>query len=406
MMRSGIVSAIAGCLLLAGRPCLAQPGGDQSSVETTPQQDKAVEELELRTYPRIEVTDVRQVAELGCDGRDLLAAAPQSLTTGFYHVVLVRQAAETRGSAGLPAALRRSLLKYNSLDQKAVPDPSLRNFDFLASDYDAGPRALSFITVSKVAGRVTLMRDSEDGDRNESIQLIQDPPEAPDQPAGNGNDPETRVRMIVQVSGTDEAGTTLQTSAPSFMELRRRDAADVNRLIRPIVAEVGQEAQVFAVERRTAWQVLGGDAPVDTAMQTTVEGLLRDLDSDTFKERRVAQKKLDALGQPAAIALGRMDRTKLSPEVAGAVEDFLVPYRPLRDAEAQQLGAQADFLLDVLLCDDATLRGLGAARLSRTSHAAVPAAILDPATAAGERVALVDALRAKLVPTTQSTTQK
>ena len=50
------------CLLLAARPCLAQPRGDLS-VETTPQQDKAVTELDLRTYPRIEVTEVRQVAD-------------------------------------------------------------------------------------------------------------------------------------------------------------------------------------------------------------------------------------------------------------------------------------------------------------------------------------------------------
>jgi len=421
MMRA-LVSGLAIVALLIALPCGAQvssspasrPPSVGSAVTTTPEQDKVETAAELATLPPIDISNLRELVQIGCEGRDLQFITTRQHPTGLYHVIFVPLAMSTpmesplTASGGAPDAavhtglltptLRRSLLKFNALDQMPQADAARRNFNLIVADYDIGPGAYRLITVSKAADHLMLDCDSGVGERSDYVQLIQDPPVPPGGATPADTDPATRVRLIVQISSAEDAGTTLTRAAPSFVDLRRTYPADVNRLIRPLVRDLGEEARVFAVDSLSAWQVLGGDAPPDAKTEDSVKKILTDLDADEFKQRLAAQRRLADLGQPAALALYRLDRSKLSPEAAGAVDSFLAGYHPLSDAEAARLGHSADFLLDVLLCDDPTLRRLAAVRLERDSHADVPVAVVDPKTPVWQRTELVDALRQKLVP--------
>jgi hypothetical protein len=303
---------------------------------------------------------------------------------------------QTPALSQITPTLRRSLIKFNALDQMPQPDAQRRNFNLIVGDYDVGPGAYRLITISKAADHLMLDCDSGVGERSDYVQLIQDPPPSIDAAEG-GNDPASRVRLIVQVSSAEDAGTTLTRSAASFVDLRRTYPTDVNRLIRPLARDLGVEDRMFAVDPLSAWQVLGADAPSDTKTEDSVKKVLTDLDAQDFKQRLAAQRRLEEMGEPAALALYRLDRSKLSPEAAGAIESFLAGYHPLTDAEAAKLGHDPDFLLDVLFCDDPELRRLAAGRLEKDHHADVRAAVIDAQTPTWQRTEMVDALRAKLV---------
>jgi hypothetical protein len=414
--------------LLVALPCRGRdshnPGSPPANVgsagNTTPEQDKAETAAELATLPPIDIGDLGQLVQIDCHERDLQFVATQQHPTGMYHVIFVppmmvaqSKLTPSTGPADgsklpplLPQApalprmtptLRRSLIKFNALDQMPQPDAQRRNFNLIVADYDVGPGAYRLITISKAADHLMLDCDSGVGERSDYVQLIQDPPQSIDA-AEVGNDPASRVRLIVQMSSAEDAGTTLTRSAGSFVDLRRTYPADVNRLIRPLARDLGVEDRMFAVYPLAAWQVVGSDAPPDAQTEDSVKKVLTDLDAQDFKQRLAAQRRLEEMGEPAALALYRLDRSKLSPEAAGAVESFLAGYHPLTDAEAARLGHDPDFLLDVLFCDDAELRQLAAARLERQCHAEVPAAVTDARTPTWQRTEMVDALRAKLLP--------
>ncbi|HMB96746.1 MAG TPA: hypothetical protein VKK61_11955, partial [Tepidisphaeraceae bacterium] len=214
-------------------------------------------------------------------------------------------------------------------------------------------------------------------------QLVQDPPPLP----GAASDEEP-VRLFVHRNEQ----VNLKLSANDFWDLRMQHGREVDQYLRPIIRDFQQESAVFAIPPAMAWQALGTNYTPDEKMLKRVNDVVARLDADNFREREKAMQDLKALGQPAAIALWRIDRQKLSPQQSTAIDSFLADFSRLSQKQAQQMADDKSFLLDVLYSDDATLRQLALDRLSKIENRKI-----ELVRDANE----IAKLRAQILPTTQ-----
>jgi hypothetical protein len=273
-----------------------------------------------------------------------------------------------------------------------------RNFQIVQNDL-TNPAAGTVIThVQATGGRLIVARDSENEQAAWNIQLIQDPPT----PAGTEQDEEP-VRLLVQRN--DESGNAannldLKLSGKTFIDLRRKHPAEVNQYFRPIIREFGQEAEVFGVPAPVAWEVLGMNYAPDQEMTRKVNQILAKLDADNFRDRENALEELKKLGQPAAIVLAKIDRSKLSLQQSSGVETFLAEFAPLAPAESARLANDKDFLIDVLYNQDPTLVKLAQDQLSNVIGHPIR---IDPGGDAAARADAIAKLRQELLPPTVTT---
>src|SRR5690606_29147437 len=86
-----------------------------------------------------------------------------------------------------------------------------------------------------------------------------------------------------------------------------------------------------------------------------------------------------------------LDRNRLSPEQNARIDEVLADYQHLDEAQATALAADIDFLLDVLLSEDRTLRELGLQRLNELQGQSITFDIDAPAPQRAERVAVLRA---------------
>jgi hypothetical protein len=270
-----------------------------------------------------------------------------------------------------------------------------RNFQLIQRDMTGPGAGDVFTTVSAVGGRLNVSRDAEANDVVWNIQLIQDPPP----PAGTQPD-EDPVRLLIHRTGPANANDLdLKLSAKSFVELRRKNPREVNQYFRPIIRDLKQEAAVFGVPAPVAWQVLGTNYQPDAQMAQRVSAIVAKLDADNFRERENALDELKKLGQPAAIVLSGMDRSKLSLQQSSGVESFLAEFAPLAPSESERLVNDKDFLIDVLYNDDPTLQKLALGRLSKLTGRKLQ---LDPNLDDAARADAIAKLRDELMPSPAS----
>jgi hypothetical protein len=265
-------------------------------------------------------------------------------------------------------------------------DPSGRDF-MLQQDWSDPTNGDVSTMISAINGRLNFSRENELGDRIFSVQLTQDPP----MPPGVVDDqPPVRLLITRSDSSGNQKPLRLLLSGQDFGDLRLRHGREVDQYLRPIIRDFHQEAAVFAIAPSMAWQVLGASYTPDQKMIDRVNSLLAQLDAEDFHQRDDAMKQLKLLGEPAVIAIGKIDRKKLSPQQSAAIDSFLADFVRLAPLQASQLADDKSFLLDVLYNDDADLRQLALERLGKIAGRKID--VSNDAIAK---------LRVELLPTTQ-----
>jgi hypothetical protein len=202
------------------------------------------------------------------------------------------------------------------------------------------------------------------------------------------------VRMYVQVFDANEEQTQrLSLAAPTFSELRRKHPAETQKYLYPIMHAL-QAEHLFAVDERLGWRVLAEDLEPDKQLVRQVETILEQFDSDRFQEREAAAQELRKLGQPAAIALLKADRSDWSIERQSGVDAFLAEFTQGEQDDAAAMRDSPAFLLDCLYSDNADLRSAAAARLQKITDEPVE---IDPDAPREQRFERIAQLYEKLV---------
>jgi hypothetical protein len=353
----------------------------QVTLPPTAEQERAayIEQLETEVaqLPKIKPDSIEQVVKFSIE-QNMLSPRTELLVKSEIssHVI----------ESGLPGYVRVALL-----GPQDAPEVRGRNFTYIQHDL-TDPHALVITTVSCIAGQIILARDGENERYHWSVQLVQDAPPAPG--AIPDQDP---IRFLVRRDATDtEKELDLKLSGANLAQLRSEHAAELDAYLRPILRDFKQEGAVFGVPPHVAWQVLGTDSTIDPAMLEKVQKTVSQLDADDFRDRQNAAEQLRQLGQPAALALAKLDRTKLSLQQIGAIDAFLAEFAPASADQVNGLANDKSFLLDVLFNDDSALRELALKRLHGVTGRKV---LLEGDVSA--RAVEIAKLRAELVPSTQ-----
>jgi hypothetical protein len=264
----------------------------------------------------------------------------------------------------------------------------LHGFTISLRDFSPPGSMVVFTTLSSIDGRLMLSRDYESSTVLGSTQLIQDAPPMPGELTPNVDPVRLFISRTDAVTLQNELKITL--SAKTFAALCRAHPTQTQDYLRPIFHDLGEEAAVFAPNPAAVWQALADDWKPDEGLIPRVEAAIARFDSDDFQVRQSAAHSLHQLGEPAALALMRMDRTKLSAAQRSGVETFLAPYLPLSPDEANRLGKNRNFLLDSQYCEDPALRSLAAARLAKMTGQPIG---FDPAADEQTRLTQIDHIR-------------
>jgi len=265
-------------------------------------------------------------------------------------------------------------------------------FFMLLRDFSPPGSMSVWTTVSATDGRVQLARDYESSTVSGTTELIQDPPAVSQQMP---TEPPVRltIRRTNEVTNRDEV--KLNITATTFVALCRDHPAETQEYLRPIFNDLGAEAAVFAPDPAAVWQALVDDWTPTSSLIDSVKTAIAKFDSDDFQERRSAAHALHLLGEPAALTLMHMDRTKFSAAVSAGVDTFLAPYLPLSPEEVKRLGNDRDFLLDSQYLSDLPLRKLAAARLAKVTGRPIA---IDPTADDQTRLQQIRDLRQQTTP--------
>lgn len=238
-------------------------------------------------------------------------------------------------------------------------------FDFLLRDLTNPVTGQVYTRVSSYAARVSLTRDSENGDWFTSVQLIQDPPPQPDAPL---NEPPVRLYIHRYHFEDRFPARRFTLTAPSFLMLRLNHIPEIDLYLRPVLRDLQQERNLLAVPEAIAWVALDFAAMPDPALLAKVTPLVAQLDSPNFQIRRAAAEALFKMGGQILVTLTSMDRARLSPqqrsEIAAVIEDL----SPLAHDDLRKLSENRSFLFDVLYTEDPRLRRAAAERISKLSN--------------------------------------
>jgi hypothetical protein len=204
------------------------------------------------------------------------------------------------------------------------------------------------------------------------------------------------VTLRVQIMQQGQPQTNVALSAATLSDLRYRYPFECEEYLRPMFREFHQEAAVFSVEDRIAWQVMASDwiAPPDLAQQ--VEPLVGQLNSSDFSRREQAQASLHQIGEPAALFLHFADRKDWSAEQSARIRKFLAEFFVLTDGQVTKLTRNVDFLLDCLVNDDPALRAAALKHLDRVLGRQIEYKLDQPLE---DRLQAVERLRRQLTQT-------
>jgi hypothetical protein len=214
---------------------------------------------------------------------------------------------------------------------------------------------------------------------------------------------EGEPRVMLHVQLTAAPGVRLQLAGDNIVELRHNYPAEIAKYLDPIFRTLSQDGLLAKVDPKLAWQVFGDEYKPGPELVSQVQSLLKKLDAEDFQDREAASKALAELGQPAALALRRMDRNGWSEEQVGRVDAFLAKFKPSNDVEAKRLRGDRDFLLDCLFSDDAQIRELAFKQLQSVVGRPIE---FDLKASSQQRLDSIRRLRASIgaTPTTNAKT--
>ncbi len=201
--------------------------------------------------------------------------------------------------------------------------------------------------------------------------------------------------VTLRLSSREESGASavVDINEPSYSAFYRKHFELLDRYVLPILRHLRQES-AMAPESEAAWQVLAGDLPVEPTIMQQVQAQLPLLDSAEFHQRALAMRTLRKLGKPGALSLMHVNRSTLSCEQTARIDEVLSRFTAFPDETSSRLHENADFLIDCLYCQDATLSKLAIARLERLTGRTLS---FDATLEDQPRIAAVNALRDSLM---------
>jgi hypothetical protein len=201
-------------------------------------------------------------------------------------------------------------------------------------------------------------------------------------------------RVQIRENGQEKIGLAL--SAATLSELRYRYPFECEEYLRPMMREFQQEAAVFSVDDRIAWQVMASDWIIPPDLAQRVQPLVEQLNSSDFSQREQAQASLHQIGEPAALFLHFADRKGWSAEQSARIRKFLAEFFVLTDDQVSKLTRNVDFLLDCLVNDDPALRAAALKHLDRVLGRQIEYKLDQPLE---DRLQAVERLRRQLTQT-------
>lgn len=235
--------------------------------------------------------------------------------------------------------------------------------------FDEPQTVLSYTHIIGGPLGVQVSRDAEGVGFVRSVQFIQST-----LMAGAGEAP---VRLYVREINTVTGETIVDQNLPAenLDEIRREQPEIVSKYLDPVLRDLDGGRAASGASAGSAFQVIRRDLPVDPKVAEVLQKVLTDLDADDFATRRDAARALNALGQPAAVALREVDLDAYSAEVRAAIDAFLAPYLPLPIETAEKLYDDPAFLLESVAVVDADVRPAVVARLAKVLNREVA---IDP----------------------------
>jgi hypothetical protein len=271
--------------------------------------------------------------------------------------------------------------------RSAVAEPVVpAEFLLQLADYTRPGRTLSITLSQSGASLLSLVETQETPGGTLNVQFTAQ--KHPAMPGIGG------VQLVV--NGTNARGQmplSVFLVAPDWATFVRRYPRETGAYLRPVFAELGQEA-VFAPDPAVALQVFPENAQPTAAEVDRVVKLLPELSSADYHRRDRATAGLRAMGEDALRVFLHTDRSGLTAEQNLRVEQVLVPMGLLPPAETKRLRRDPAFLLDCLYSTDPATRASGAAALRKVANLDFP---FDPDAAPDVRAAAIRELRPKVL---------
>lgn len=344
-----LIAAAVGSLLLATLlPAQAvepatQPA-TQPTLEQLKQQEREAFEARNTDTRSIGPFTVNQVVRLGIKENRLAITSAIGPTDGDCRINVSDDTGYWRGGVRSHPAMEAEPMFY-----------TFEKYDFL------DPRTVySHAQVLAIPSQVQIVGDWEFPDGLLHVTLIDS--------AGSVDTDEgivTPGSTTLFVNGYDHEGgrnVNVRLRAADLRSLRREHPREVSAYLRPVLRELHAD-ELVATDPKLAWQVLGAERTPDPQVRQKVQAILPELDAERFADRERAAQALRDLGVEGALVLLQLDRSTLSPEQNARVEDVIAAYHQAADTDVSRLADDVDFLLDVLLIDDAELRRLALQRL-------------------------------------------
>ena len=280
-------------------------------------------------------------------------------------------------------------------------DPLPSSFKLVNNTYGQRGTLLCVTQVFALPSHLQIARDYEDLVSTSSISLIQQSGYAVD-PADGA--PDLPVRLFVRSYRQADGQSLVDVSqtAESVAALRRDHPTLFGKWVVPILVDL-RIPHLATEDPTAAWQVLAADAVAaatradpmyPTRTKQDLTRLIAELDAPRFADRQRAQHELEHLSPSAASLLAQADRASWSAEQSSSVDAFFAARWPLAADKANQLYADADFLLDTLYNRDAELVTLASARLALVLQTPVPP--IPPNTVPADRASVIEPIRARL----------
>lgn len=277
------------------------------------------------------------------------------------------------------------------------PDGAPQSMFVQRYDFSSPDNVFTHAMVAASTTQVSLAGAVEDHNGMTQIELIDRSPMVT--PEEGIVDPGGIRVFVLSYNAEGMRTANLRVEAPDFHALREAQPEIVNTYLARLLRDLGQE-HILAVDAKLAWQVLGGEQPVDPQVMQQLRAILPKLDADAFAEREQAADALHALGEDGAAAIARLDRASLTPEQNARIDEFLNDFQPVSHRKASALADDPHFLLDVLLVDDAQLRKLALDRLNERLDQPVDFDVDAPRAQRAEQIAAIRRLLRAGTPTT------
>jgi hypothetical protein len=282
---------------------------------------------------------------------------------------------------GLPGLSRVRITRDPGVDPIL---PVVETFNLDNVDYSV-PGVVSVHTgVAQSPGKLMITQDHDRmDDQVHSVQLVQTTGDI-----GEGDSP---VMLYVQITASPEVNKKLP--AKDIVDLRRKYPNETSTYLDPIFRTLRMNGFLLRVDPRLAWQVFADGFVPPAQLQSDLKRVLAALDADDFQAREAASRELEKLGQPAALALMKVDRNSLTDEQRGRVDAFVAQFKTVPPEKAEEYRRSRDFLLDCLFAEDEQIRARALEQLRKVTGRPIE---FDVTADADHRLAAIEKLRAEV----------